>query len=539
MLVLALQGDHSVQSIAGNGQQQVVPNSSGASKEVHISQTPFTLGRALDCNLILPQSEKVSRWHCYILELGGNILVKDGSLKPVPETGQVKPSATGTLVNDKPVLGSTFLQDGDTLKLGPWCFQVKIAKKYIPEDPEVLKEVAHAQSRQIPIADPKLKEKFSQIHELIHQLSTISGTEKALGTILAYAIEKIAAAQVAAILLKDREGKFDIRMAWRKNLGRIQKFYFSEALLKSLPPDQSFLLETRLKEKSDSQNLHGITSGLLLPLWGKGERLGIFYMDNRRSGDSFTEEDLYLASAITSLITLQLALERQFQLALIQENMARYFAPDVVEKIMGQSALGQPVGLEVQERNVTVMFLDIKGFTELCRTKTPREINWILNHYFETAARSIQAGGGHVNKFIGDAVMGIFGAQPDQLEASNPIHDAAQAVRAAFLFQKTWKEESLNKKMPQLQVRIGINSGPAVVGNIGYAARMEYSVLGDVVNLASRIEKLATPNDIAVSEATKKLLEETFRFEDLGEQEVKGAGKIRIFRPTVPSGHSA
>ncbi|MFC1679468.1 adenylate/guanylate cyclase domain-containing protein, partial [Elusimicrobiota bacterium] len=172
----------------------------------------------------------------------------------------------------------------------------------------------------------------------------------------------------------------------------------------------------------------------------------------------------------------------------------------------------------------------LESFTALSRKKTPQEITEVLNPYLETVAGCIQAESGHVNKFIGDAVMGIFGAQPGD-EASDPALYAIQAVRAALKIPKAWSEKAEKLHLPALRVRIGINSGRAVVGNIGYSARLEYSVLGDVVNIASRFEKLAAPNRAAVSEATKDLTGAHFEYEDLGEREVKGVGKLKAYSP--------
>jgi len=258
--------------------------------------------------------------------------------------------------------------------------------------------------------------------------------------------------------------------------------------------------------------------------------LGVFYMDNRRNGHTFTESDLYLGSAIASLISLQLTLEAQAKITRIEENMARYFAPDVVDRIVEQSADGTVIGLEVQERDVTVLFVDMEAFTEMSRSKTPREISEILNPYLETVALVIQREGGHVNKFIGDAVMGIFGAQPGETD-QDPARYAAQAVRAALKIPETWAAEAEKRRLPAPRVRIGINSGRAVVGNIGYSARLEYSVLGDTVNVASRFEKLAPPNFAAVSEATRALTIDLFEYESLGVKEIKGVGKLEAFKP--------
>jgi len=540
VLELVLQGPNGVRALGQESRWMLVPNDPALPKSVPVASAPFVIGRSRDCHLILPESEEMravtSRWHSHIILKDGQFHIVDGSIEPAPETGRPKPSATGTVVNGRRISEPTPFKNQDTIEIGPWRFKVK-AGVSVEEQPldtgDLFHDILQGESRIMDTADPKLREKFGHLHELVQRLAGTPDIEESLTALLSYATGKIAAAEVAAVLLAGPEGSFRVRLAWEKTFGKAQDFRFSSSLLNSLPPEQSFLLKTRLKERSESQTVHDIGSGLLLPLWGKGERLGVFYLDNRRNGQTFTEEDMYLGAAIASLISLQLSLERSARLARTEENMARYFAPDVVRSIVELSEGGRPVGLDVQERNVTVVFVDMEGFTTMSRSKTPKEISEILNPYFETVARAIQGAGGHVNKFIGDAVMGIFGAQPGQAE-SLPALYAEQAVTAALSIPGAWEATARRLGLPPMRLRIGINAGRAVVGNIGYAARLEYSVLGDTVNIASRLEKLAPPGGAMLSEQTKRLIEDRFEFDDAGEQEIRGVGKLRLFVPLRP-----
>ncbi len=506
-------------------------------KSVPVSAFPFIIGRSRDCHLVLPDDEALrsttSRWHCHIIERDGEPHLVDGSLQPAVETGLTKPSIIGTVINGLRISAPAPLRHQDLIAIGPWLFRVRAAAT-AEEEPlegeDISRDLSQGEGRRVDAADPKLREKFGRLHELVRRLAQTPEIEDSLTTLLSYATGKITAAEVAAILLSDSKTGFHTRLAWEKNLGKTRDFRFSSSLLASLPPEQSFLLKTRLKDRSESQSVQDISSGLLLPLWGKGERLGVFYLDNRRNGKTFTEEDLYLGSAVASLISLQLSLERAAGLARTEENMARYFSPDVVQRIVEQSEGGRPVGLEVQERDVSVLFVDMEGFTALSRAKTPREISELLNPYFETMSRAIQEAGGHVNKFIGDAVMGIFGAQPGETENA-PARYAEQAIWAALVIPKAWAETAARLRLNALRLRIGINSGRAVVGNIGCAARLEYSVLGDTVNIASRLENLAPPGRACVSEQTRALVSDLFEFEDLGEQDIKGVGAMRLYSP--------
>jgi len=527
---IALSGQDRFES-AGEGRWMLIQGTSRGLPAIGLSQGPFVIGRASDCQLILPESAELrtqtSRWHCSIRLEGSQWLIADGGLQTQPETGKPKPSITGTKVNGTRIPGPTALRPGDSFEIGPWKFSVPAE---LPADPELLEKVAKGTARRVDAADPKLKAQFGQLHELVLRLAKTPSIEESLTALLSYATAKIPGAEVAAILLADETGEFRARLAWQKDLGRMPEFPFSSALLNSLPAEQSFLLQGHVADPSKSQYLQDISSGLLLPLWGKGQRLGVLYMDNRRQGTNFSEEDLYLGSALASLISLQLALEAQADMTRIKENMARYFAPDVVQRIVERSAQAHIMGLEVQEKDITVMFTDLEGFTALSRTKTPQEITEILNPYLETVACCIQGENGHVNKFIGDAVMGIFGAQPGDQNSDAAVY-AAQAVNAALLIPDAWAREAKKRNIPALRVRIGLNSGRAVVGNIGYRSRLEYSVLGDAVNVASRFEKLSPPNRCAVSQSTRDLTQGLFDYQDLGEREVKGVGKVKVYSP--------
>ncbi|HYG91648.1 MAG TPA: adenylate/guanylate cyclase domain-containing protein [Azospirillum sp.] len=145
-------------------------------------------------------------------------------------------------------------------------------------------------------------------------------------------------------------------------------------------------------------------------------------------------------------------------------------------------------GLNSEEREVTVMFTDIRGFSRLAEHLEAAETAALLNEHFTTVAACIEAEGGTVDKFIGDAIMAFWGA-PDEQE-----DHAARALRAAHAIARTIHEDNVLRAargLPPISMRIGLHSGPVVVGNIGSANRINYTIVGDTVNVASRIEELA------------------------------------------------
>ncbi len=193
-------------------------------------------------------------------------------------------------------------------------------------------------------------------------------------------------------------------------------------------------------------------------------------------------------------------------------------------------------GVQSEERQVTVIFTDIAGFTAASQKLTPRETAGFLNHHFALLAAEIEETGGTVDKYIGDSVMAFWGAPDDQ-----PDH-AARAARAALAIDAALKRDNrvrVEKGLPPVRIRIGIHSGPAIVGNIGAPGRVNYTLIGDTVNLANRLEAFGKEVGregnhaaaILLSEATRAELGAAWQVEDLGDHQMRGrAGHIGVFR---------
>ena len=177
----------------------------------------------------------------------------------------------------------------------------------------------------------------------------------------------------------------------------------------------------------------------------------------------------------------------------IRETFGTYVDREVAEHILREGNL-----LEGEEVSVTVMFIDIRGFTSLAERLSAREVVALLNRLFERIVPLIHAHGGHVDKYVGDGLLAVFGAPRRQEDHADQALAAAREVAAAV------DEEFVG----ELQIGIGLNSGLVVAGNIGGAGRLEFSVIGDAVNVAARVEEATrdTGDAILVSEHTKALL---------------------------------
>ncbi|MEH6404285.1 MAG: adenylate/guanylate cyclase domain-containing protein [Sneathiella sp.] len=189
-----------------------------------------------------------------------------------------------------------------------------------------------------------------------------------------------------------------------------------------------------------------------------------------------------------------------------------------------------------ETRSVTVMFTDIIGFTPLAESMSSEEVANLLNSHFELLTSCIEAEGGTVDKFIGDSVMAFWGAPEYQTD------HAARACRAAVAIQRVISEDNRMRakegKEP-VRIRVGIHTGRLVVGNIGSSGRINYTVVGDTVNVAQRIEQLGKAFDVEkqievitlMSQATFDESEENSKLEDVGEHFVKGKNTaLRIYK---------
>lgn len=205
----------------------------------------------------------------------------------------------------------------------------------------------------------------------------------------------------------------------------------------------------------------------------------------------------------------------------------RFLDPRVVNDLLARGEIDHAAN--AQSRDVTVLFSDIRGFTALSETRTPAAVVELLNRYFSTQVEVIFRHGGTLDKFIGDAIMAFWGAP-----GSNPDH-ARHAVAAAIEMGEALQAfaAELSDLGTTFDIGIGLNSGPAVVGFIGSDERRDYTVIGDTVNLASRIEgQTKGIARVLISESTRQAAGAAFDYRDCGEHHVKGREQgVRLYEP--------
>jgi adenylate cyclase len=189
--------------------------------------------------------------------------------------------------------------------------------------------------------------------------------------------------------------------------------------------------------------------------------------------------------------------------AKFRQRLERYHSPQVVSQILKNSQNIDSNALQAQRSEISVLFADISGFTRMSEGMEPLQLASILNRTFEACTDQVFARGGTLDKYIGDAIMAFFGApNPDPDHAHHAV-DAAIAMQEVLRILNDTRPEGY----PELKMRIGINSGEAFAGDIGCEKRMDYTVMGSTVNLASRLESgVAKAGQIVVGPRTAELI---------------------------------
>lgn len=215
--------------------------------------------------------------------------------------------------------------------------------------------------------------------------------------------------------------------------------------------------------------------------------------------------------------------ERKF----IEGLFKRYVSKEVLEHILAEP---ENLALGGKEAEITVLFIDIRSFTSLSEKLSPKDVVLLLNEYFKKFGGIIVRREGLLDKYIGDAIMAFWGAPlPQKNQADLAVSAAKEILEALPKLNEILKQ----KKLPEIKIGIGIASGRAVVGNVGWEKRFDYTAIGDTVNLASRIEGLTKTynTSILIGESSRQKLKINYELEEIGEAEIRGREeKYRLWK---------
>ncbi len=367
------------------------------------------------------------------------------------------------------------------------------------------------------------------LYEISRQLNSITDLHELLNKIMDLIFMVIDADYGFLILIGDEENRelIPVVVKYRDDKERDgRELRASQTIINKVINDKVALLtsnamkDTRL-DHGKSLVMQQIRSAICVPLWKKDTIIGVIQLDGIRPENQFTEDDLELLKTIGSqmaMIIEQESLNEQIrEEERMRNRLERFHSPQVIEMILEGGQEAKDNIMEPKELTATILFSDIIGFTTLSEQMPPREINMILNYYFSRMTDIVFEYDGTLDKYMGDSLMAVFGA-PMEKEG-----DAERAILAALnmrrdlavMMEKTRAERRFN-------IRIGINTGRVLAGNIGSPQRMDYTVIGDPVNIASRLESLAQPNQILIGEETYRLVKGKFNVKRFGPQKVRG-----------------
>ncbi len=445
-------------------------------------------------------------------------------------------SSNGSLVNGQPTDGCR-LGPGDEIRLGASTLLFRgpgpasgVTLFESALDPAILTALPGAEAAGFrpasQIEDPALLrrdyEKLRVTMEFGRLIVLERDVDALLERILAFAFEVLPAERGAIFLVGEGGGLEARAVRHRQGEGEL---HLSASLLARVQLARESVLvldagtDTRFAS-SHSLLSQGVRSAMAVPLLVGEEVRGVLFLDTRQQVAAFSEKDLQLLSGIAAQAALALertALGKQIEReAETRAHLARFLAPALVE----QARTGQ---IELQRggqlTTTTVLFSDIRAFTALSARVGPEETVRMLNEYFERMVDCVFRHGGVLDKFIGDALMALWGAplrRPD---------DVDRAVACALEMQR--ELAALNRQRQAagrepIEIGIGINAGPAVVGNMGSSKRLEYTAIGDAVNLASRLCHLAGAGEVLVAAAALEQAAGPVAAEPLPPARVKG-----------------
>jgi adenylate cyclase len=520
----------------------------GDTPQAHTFTTgEVVIGRSPECEVVL-KDFGISRQHARIIVDEDGVRIQD--LK----------SKNGTQVNGVPVVEAP-LKDGDRILLGKFqlAFSKTLEGKVVLDEAKPLSEEAGTIIRSVgelskllsdtagvgprPTAEKKAAPDVQEIEKsnrILRVLTRVAETliavrpvEEVLQQVMEIVFEHVPADRGFLMLNEEGSDKLIPMVIKHRNPDASDsgKISISKTIADRVMKDRvSILTSDALVDPrfgaGDSIRFHGIRSAMCAPLWNKEHVIGIIHVDSPMLTNCFGLNDLDLLTALANYAAVAVDRARLNSKLVAEEKkrerLGRFLSPQVTNRILA-TAESQGFALGVPEtKEVSVLFADIVGFTSMSEKMSPAAVSLILNDYLSRMTDVIFKHEGTLDKYIGDAIMAVFGAPLDM-----PDH-AVRSIRAALEMRERLEEFNAERKEgPTLRIRIGINSGKAVAGEIGSINKKEYTVLGDTVNTASRLESsVAQPMMIVVGENTFNAAREEFDCRSLGRVTLKGKKNV-------------
>jgi len=517
--------------------------------KVRVDQDEFIIGRLPECDLCLPFSE-ISRQHSRLYKTPG----EDWYLEDLGSTN-------GTMLNSHQLKDAHPIHQDDAIQVG----NVLLSVKFVADNttlfriskskqiPTILRNAEELQREWIKVDEVREGDtqttqqrtisRLQYLVEIAKNLNSAESLDAIFGQVQAVVFRELRNIQRLALLVDvDRSGQLKLMDAAVRNELPVPKETYSNSWIGRSICEKVFQEKVAIKiidaqqdkRFRDEQSIlvKGIRGALAVPLWDADLVVGVLYADaslTLKGSEASDDEDLSFFSTLAHLMAYSvqrwlLTQELQEQ-AKIRQQLERYHSPGVVQQLMEVGAL-QEGRLRPVEADMSIIFADLVGFSEMSERMSPAQISDLLNRFFEEMLKSVFAAGGTLDKFIGDCIMAFFGAPKPQSD------HADRAVAAAMGMLNRLDRLNAAGVWPEpLQLHIAINSGKAVVGDVGSTQRVDYTVLGGAVNVAARMEGICPPSECVISETTYSQLKNPKDFVVMGEHRFKGIDRpITVFR---------
>ncbi|HMI89816.1 MAG TPA: adenylate/guanylate cyclase domain-containing protein, partial [Polyangiales bacterium] len=508
-----------------------------------------TLGRHPD-NTVQILDRIVSKNHCHIDESDGRFILKDlGSLNGTFINGERVDKQRTLSPGDEISLGATKIVfdtvaaspvetgegDGKTSVVGRVTMSPGMVESHVRA-----KLMQAAEQHFVPerlVADvAALRRDYEKLRVSFELTRVIAGeldVDRLLEKILSTAFQLLPADR-GVVLLLDAAGTLLPRCVRTKRNEGNEQVALSSTIINEVLRDRAAvlssdaLMDARFKG-AQSIIMQGIRSSIAVPLIHSTQLLGVMVLDSQVAANAFSEKDLQLTQAFANQAAVAIQnglfavkIEKE---ALTRQRFQRLLSPAIAELVVSGEVEVEKGG---RSRDVSVYFSDIRGFTAMSERKSAQEIVDMLNEYFELMVEVVFKHEGTLDKFVGDEIMALFGAPVAHDD------DAYRAVKVAVEQMHALEEWNLVRVAEgddPVQIGIGINSGDVVAGYLGSSKALEYTVIGDVVNTASRLCSVAQAGEVIISRNTYDLVSEYFDAHELSPTQVKGkAQALQVYK---------
>ncbi|MGD0129304.1 MAG: adenylate/guanylate cyclase domain-containing protein [Terriglobia bacterium] len=523
----------------------VITDPSNQTQIFEISGSTVSIGRADSNDLVLPHPS-VSRSHARVTALPGDTVL-------IIDLG----SMNGTFVNGHPIQEQR-LADQDRINIGAFELKFDAATRapfYVEAGRDAGRDITgligddalsvglHQEPE--PVAPPQTSiqdrlaalEKENKLLKLLLAVGkTLSSTmtpQEVMQQVMELVFQMENVERGFVMLHDERRGFLPAIMLYKDEHQRadpygpvLSKTVIDQVMTERVPVLIRDVSRDQRFSTSESLRISGIRSAMCAPLIYKDRIFGFFYVDCLSKPYAFSKEELDIFSVVAAEAAISYdrahshaELSRR---AIERQALERFMSSVVVEKIL---ASPDEIRLGGENQTATILFADIRGFTRLSEGLPPQKVVELLNEYFSEMTDLIFDNGGTLDKYLGDGIMALFGAPwPKPDDAQRAVRTAGAMQRALVALNRQWQARG----QEPLQMGVGINTGQVTAGNIGSSKRMDYTVIGDAVNLASRLCAHAAGGQVLISESTfREIGSPALRLESI---KVKGkAAPVEVF----------